>query len=1098
MTRPPVLVIWLLATVSPAWGQPSSATSDENYGTYTFVLQPPQILETLRTDEGSLPQMDPTDIIQDADGFLWVAAQGTGLAKYDGHQMRFFEKDVDSPTAMHTTFVTQLEIGPEGRLWVGTGDVGVSIYDPEADAFTHYTYDEDDASSLSAYGVNVLFKSSDDIMWVGGNDGVLNRYDPDKKSFVRIRLLEDIDTEITTIAEGEPGTLWIGTSSAGLLKFDVAQGKPVDRYRSTDGPRGLSNDAVQAILIDQKGVMWVGTENGLNRFDRKAETFEQIWHRRNDRSSLFDDRIHILFEARDGTIWVGTEGGLHKMNKDRRTFTRYLQDPADPFNTASFPRRVTCAYQDAGGVLYFGSLPTVYVIDPLRMEFNPYSYLSRETEATAFVETEPGVIWATTFSNGLVKYDFNEQLVTTYTHLGDPDSPDSVRITAWMLALHYDKKSNRLWFGGPGGMGLVSLNPKTGAYKQYQYHPDQIEGLTANQIQKIVGSSDGSLWIATWGGGLNRFYPRTEAFMDFLNDPADPASLSSDHLYTLIFDHKKPNIMWIGTARGGLNRFDIAKETATRFSFIPPDGQNNTDYDTIHAIHQDDDGILWLGTEAGTLVRFDPASQQFEHYSEDAGIPSYSIYGILPDDQGRLWLNSDGGGLLVFDMESKKVVNTFTKADGLTANEANQNGYYRRSNGELIFAKANGLQIFDPERIQPDTYTPPVALTSFQLFRREASLPAPIWTQPQINLDYTDSVFSFEFSALTFAAPDKVRYAYKMDGLHDWIEVNRRFVTYTNIDGGDYTFRVKAANRHGVWGEEAVAINIHVDNPPWKTWWAYTLYGLVALGMLWAFVRYQARKVESLRQAHRLQSVEQDLALTGAVQAGFLPRSNQLHSGGFRLFGFYRPADRASGDWWWYEEGPMKLTILVGDVTGHGPGPAMVTAAAATAFRIQGRSAQYDMSERLRAINEEVLRVGSGDYHMTMSALEIDSRTGRFVYHSAGGQSIMRLRSDGKPRLLPCPGTPLGTESFSLGRVEGSMMPGERMLIYTDGIPELQLANGRLLGMRRFSMICERTHGLPLDQAAQQIVLAADVLRQNMPQEDDWTFTLVEWHGHQG
>lgn len=1097
MSRPSVLIACLLAVATPALGQPVTTGGNGGsaaYGKYTVPLQPPQILDTLRVEGGALPQMEPTAIIQDELGFLWVGTQATGLGRYDGHQMRFFPKDTTVATAMHSSFVTQLALGPDGLLWIGTGDVGISVYDPKTDAFTHYTYDEDDDSSLSALGINVLFKSSDKTMWVGGNDGVLNRFNSETKSFQRIRVLEDIDTEITAITEGESGTLWIGTSNAGLLKFDTKENRAIARYTAEDGAGGLSNNAVYAVLIDRQEIMWVGTEDGLNRFNKKDSTFQQLRHKRNDRTSLFDNRIRILFEDRDGTIWVGTEAGLHKMNKDRRSFTRYLQDPADPFNTASFPRRVTCAYQDRGGVLYFGSLPTVYVIDPLRMKFNPYSYLSRETEATAFVETEPGVIWATTFSSGLIKYDLNEKTVTAYTQLGDPQDPDSLRITEWNLALHYDG-NGRFWLGGPSGIGLVYFNPATGEYKQYGYDSEQLEGITSNEIQHIVEGPDGSLWVATWGGGLNRFYPRTEAFMDFVNDPADPASLSSDHIYTLHFDNKEPDILWVGTARAGLNRFDTKKETATRFSFIPADSPNNTDFDSIHTMYQDKSGVLWLGTTAGTLIRFDPQSTQSEIFAKEAGLPSYSIFGILPDDQGRLWLNSDGGGLLVFDIETKKVVNAYTKADGLTSNEANQNGYMRRKSGELLFAKAGGFHIFDPKEIQPDSYTPPVALTSFQLFNKEAILKNPIWTQPTLSLGYTDSVFSFEFSALSFAAPDQVRYAYKMDGLHDWIEANRRFVTYTNIDGGDYTFRVKAANRHGAWGDEAVAIQIQVAQPPWKTWWAYTLYGLAVVGVILAFLRYQARKVESLRQANRLQAVEQDLALTGAVQAGFLPRSNQINGSVFRLYGFYRPADRASGDWWWYEESPNKISILVGDVTGHGPGPAMVTAAAATAFRIQAKSTNLSLAERLNVLNEEVLRVGNGNYQMTMSAVELDGRTGRFVYHSAGGQPIMRLRNDGKPRLLPCPGTPLGTEAFNLGRVEGSMQPGERMLIYTDGIPELQLSNGRLLGMRRFSMICERTHGLPLDHATQQIVLAADVLRQNIPQEDDWTFALIEWLG---
>jgi ligand-binding sensor domain-containing protein/serine phosphatase RsbU (regulator of sigma subunit) len=1081
----------------PAWGQPLSDESGGSpaHGKYTITMQPPQIFATLSV-EGGLPQIDATAITQDPLGFLWVGTQSAGLARYDGHQMRFFQTDLENPRAMHSSFVTQLEIGSDGRLWIGTGDMGLSIYDSSTDAFTHYRYDEDDDSSLSTPGVTVLYKSPDGTMWVGGSDGVLNRFDPQKNSFQRVRILEEMDTEIAAITGAEDGFLWIGTHGAGLLKFDIAQKRAVARYTSGDGNKGLSSDTVNAIVVDQQGTMWIGTENGLNRFDSKKGTFEQIRHARNDRSTLFDDRIRVLFEDRDGVLWVGTEGGLHKMNKDRRSFVRYLQDPTDPINTAGFPRRVTCAYQDRAGVLYFGSLPTVYAIDSLRMKFQPYSYASRETETTAFIEGEPGVIWATTFSNGLIQFDFNKQQVTAYTHLGDRDKPNSVRIADWILALHMDKRG-ALWFGGPSGIGLVYFNPRTGAYKQYLHHPDQIEGLTSNSIQKIVEGPDGSLWVGTWGGGLNRFYPRTEAFMDFLNDPGDPSSLSSDHIYTLRFDNKKPAVLWVGTARGGLNRFDIEKETATRYSLITADAKGNTDYDTIRTIHQEEGGVLWLGTEAGTLVRFDPdAAQDFKHFSTEAGIPSFAIYGILPDDQGRLWLTTNGGGLSVFDIASQKAVNTYTTADGLTSNEANQNGYFRRKNGELMFAKAHGFHTFDPKEIEPEKYTPPVVLTSFQLFNKEATLAAPIWTQPTLELNYTDSVFSFEFSALSFAAPDNVRYAYKMDGLHDWIESSRRFVTYTNIDGGNYTFRVKAANRHGVWGEEAVAMRIQVAQPPWKTWWAYSLYILVLIGILLAFLRYQARKVESLRQAHRLQTVEQDLALTGAVQAGFLPNSNRVQSPVFRLHGFYRPADRASGDWWWYEEAPNKLSILVGDVTGHGPGPAMVTAAAATAFRIQGRNGTaVTLSERLRVINEEVLRVGGGHYQMTMSAIELDGRTGRFVFHSAGGQPIMRLRPDSRPKLLPCPGTPLGTESFNLGRVEGTMSPGERMLIYTDGIPELQLANGRLLGMRRFSMICERTSSLNLEQATQQIVLAADMLRQNMSQDDDWTFAMVEWSG---
>jgi serine phosphatase RsbU (regulator of sigma subunit) len=171
----------------------------------------------------------------------------------------------------------------------------------------------------------------------------------------------------------------------------------------------------------------------------------------------------------------------------------------------------------------------------------------------------------------------------------------------------------------------------------------------------------------------------------------------------------------------------------------------------------------------------------------------------------------------------------------------------------------------------------------------------------------------------------------------------------------------------------------------------------------------------------------------------------------------------------------------------------MVTAAAATAFRISGKAAGSTMRDRLQSLNEEVLRVGAGEYHMSLSAVEIDGQTGRFTIYSAGGLPIMRLRQGDRPRLVPCAGSLLGSDGFQLGLVDGKLSPGDRILIYTDGIPELMLATGRMLGMRRFSMICENTVGLDLAAATQHLVTTADSLRGGSEQDDDWTLAFVEW-----
>jgi sigma-B regulation protein RsbU (phosphoserine phosphatase) len=209
----------------------------------------------------------------------------------------------------------------------------------------------------------------------------------------------------------------------------------------------------------------------------------------------------------------------------------------------------------------------------------------------------------------------------------------------------------------------------------------------------------------------------------------------------------------------------------------------------------------------------------------------------------------------------------------------------------------------------------------------------------------------------------------------------------------------------------------------------------------------------------------------------------------------YRPADACGGDWWWHE--PLsggRHVVMVGDVTGHGPGPAMVTAAVATAFRVLIENGLDDVTHALELLNREVLRVARGKYHMTMAALEIDEATGQWILYSAGAPPILTLGQSGKHKVHFCAGAPLGTETgFETGRVEGQLEPSDRILIYTDGIPEIALANGGVFGMRRFAQLFERTHGQTLRDAAAAIVLHADQSNGGQRQADDWTFAMIEW-----
>ncbi|HLL56193.1 MAG TPA: GAF domain-containing SpoIIE family protein phosphatase, partial [Myxococcaceae bacterium] len=245
--------------------------------------------------------------------------------------------------------------------------------------------------------------------------------------------------------------------------------------------------------------------------------------------------------------------------------------------------------------------------------------------------------------------------------------------------------------------------------------------------------------------------------------------------------------------------------------------------------------------------------------------------------------------------------------------------------------------------------------------------------------------------------------------------------------------------------------------------------------------------------------LEHDMKLTAAVQSLFLPKEDSCVSGAVSLHGFYRPAGKCSGDWWWYEvPSPGSMLVLIGDTTGHGAAPAMVTAAVAAGFRISRKLAKdWSLQDTLGELSQQLLEISAGQYRMTLSAVHLDARTRKLRYWSAGAPPLLVLRSSGKVDSLACAGTPLGSDSFEVGWREVDLMPGDRIFSFTDGLSELELPSGRQFGMRRLSNLFIQTRGLTLSEATEKIVSELDLARGKgtsgeVPQGDDLTFALLE------
>jgi diguanylate cyclase (GGDEF)-like protein len=810
--------------------------------------------------EQGLSQSSVNSILQDRHGLMWFATQD-GLNRFDGYGFRTFKHDPQEPSSLSSNFVWTIYLDSGSNLWVGTEGGGLNRYNPEDESFLAYRHDPERPSSLSNDRVRAVLQDRSGALWVGTEAG-LNRFDHESGSFERF-LNDPEDTSsisndrIRTIYEDREGALWVGTYGGGLNRFDRATGSFVRYQHEPDDPDSLSDDDVRAIYEDSRGEFWVGTyEGGLNRFHRSSGGYDHFRHDPEDPHSIGNDRVRAIFEDEAGRLWVGTDAGLSQWRRERRVFTTHRNDATNP--TSLSDDRVMSLFQDAGGVMWVG---TQRGLSKWNARLRGFTHHQQDPLAdstfssnivTSLFEDRDGTVWVGTYGGGLNRYDPETDGVIHYRH--DPDDPASLsddRVMAIMV-----DSSGILWVGTFRG-GLNRFDRATGRFFHYRNEDGDSSSLAADGVTSILEDSGGRLWVGTYRGGLHLMDRESGLFTRFLHDPEDPASLSDDRIMVLFED--SGGTLWAGTDGGGLNRLDRDDGSFTRFAKIEGDAASLSS-DVIWSIHEDGERTLWIGTQGAGLIRWSYPDRQagrntFRKYTERDGLPNEFVYGILEDGRRNLWLSTNKG-LAKFDRNS----GTFRSYDishGLQSNEFNFGAYHQGDSGKMYFGGNNGFNAFMPERINDNRYAPPIMVTSILKLNEKIAADRPFWEMEDLRLGYKDYVISFEFAALDYTAPEKNRYAYMLEGFdEDWIEIGGlRRATYTNLDPGRYTFRVRGSNNDGLWNSEGVALAISVDPPPWKTWWAYTIYALALFGMVLSYTRAQRRKLQREEEySHRLEN----------------------------------------------------------------------------------------------------------------------------------------------------------------------------------------------------------------------------------------------------
>jgi len=821
-----------------------------------------------------------TCILKDSKGFMWFGTL-SGLNRYDGYKFKIFKHAVSDTTTLDDDYIVSITEGPGHKLWVETRN-GFNIYDPSTEKFTHnisrylrsiaipdahiasikqdrsgnfwflhlslgiYKYTPStgktihlahsaiDSTSIGANTVSDLAQDSKGHLWLAYRSGILEQIDPvnyrvNYRSHIFAKLPAGLNSSYKIFIDRQDD-IWafVPTYLAGVYYVNTRQSvfRHIDKGAA---PTRLNTNVVSSVVQDDQNRIWIATDHGgINLLDKKDFRIRYLLNREDDNQTIGQNSITLLYKDNTGIMWVGTyKKGVGYYHESIIKFPLYTHHLSDPLS------------------------------DPKSLSFS---------DINSFAEDKKGNIWLGTNGGGLVYFDRHRGTFKNYLHnAGNKNS-----LTNNVVVCLYMSHDQKLWIGTYFG-GLDCFDGKT--FTHYK-HNDLLPGsISEDRICAITEDDDHHLLVGTLSAGFNIFDSKTQTFSHCIYNPRDNA-IHSNYVSKLLVDSRKN--LWVVTSYG----LDVLIKKTHRFvHYVHNDSDpsslinNNT-----NNILEDSEGLIWISTREGISI-FDYKTGRFTNITKQDGLPDNTVIDLQQYDKNNLWVSTPNGlSNIIVDRTSRNLKFHFinyNETEGLQGREFTENSSLKTREGELLFGGGNGFNLFKPSNIHENKNTPNLVFTDFQVFNKSlavgekvngrAILSSSITEAPSLDLKYNANVFSIEFAALNFFNPDKVKYQYKMQGFDKgWITADgkTRKATYTNLDPGNYVFKVRAANIN-TWNGKELSLRINILPPFWRTTWAYILYAVLFLGILFYWRR---KAIEKLRaqfsiekereEAHRMHELD--------------------------------------------------------------------------------------------------------------------------------------------------------------------------------------------------------------------------------------------------
>jgi len=795
-------------------------------------------------DSESIPDNNVTAIAEDASGLIWIGTP-SGLIRYDGYRFRRYTRDSSTPNSLGGVFIRALALSSDGKLWIGTDADGVSVYDPQTEAFTQFRHRDGDVGSLSHNTVRALAATPDGGMWVGTRAGIsLQR--GGRSDFVQF-----------------PQRL-------GAHTIDL-------------------DDRILSLLLDKRGELWVGSWNGLSRLRAGASAFVRV-EEAGSGSLLVRELIMSLYELRDGRVGIGTNlQGSMIFDPNSNSLMRV--PPKKPSSATSNDAMALAMLQPKLGELWLGSfggieiintaagLPTGKVLRQLRPDPSVQSSLAH-SQVRAMMQDRSGHIWIGGYSGGLQRHDPSNDAIRVLHH--SPMRPNG--LSSPSVGSILERANGELWLGNREN-GIDIIERSSGRLRNIRPEAGNPEALGNGMVISLAETHDHAVWAGTLAG-LFRFDPVTLKFRGY----GERAGVRGSTIRRLLAG--KNGELWIGT-NTGLFRWtpdqnSLGGDVISTIKLA--DGSDlNAD---VNALALQPDGRLWVGSTIGLhTLAADSKGLKTVQGVLNGGAQSAkpSIVGLLVDRQNRIWVdtseglnlltqwheNGDDNAKAVFDPVSDRLgiggksfganlledasgriwtqqhvlasdaksVYVLSKADGVEFGTAWFRSYASTRDGLLLFGGSKGVLIIEPAKFQPRRYQPPLIATELSV----AGQLRPIGEIARgLDLQPGAANFSVEFAALEYSAPQRVRYSHRLSGFdNDWIETdaNRRVASYTNLAPGNYTLQVRAQTPAGGWTPHELTISVRALPAYWQTPWFALAMTVLGIAIVYIAVRRHALRV---------------------------------------------------------------------------------------------------------------------------------------------------------------------------------------------------------------------------------------------------------------